>query len=202
MSLCRYLIYSLWKPQSIDYAYDVTCQLHIFKGGHFGDLLLIFLSLLTIPFCILMSCFHQIIWHVYIYIYVWNHCEYSDHAIQAIILSHLWLKWTNMQIRLFFPHYIVLFVILCDGCFFYRRKKGIKGTCPITSYSRFWAVFITTHRGRLSSLIYYNWHEILFFSNDTCRQCTSQSGRSHSIPFLLVLGRSILEAGTILRVLE
>ena len=29
-----------------------------------------------------------------------------------------------MQIRLFFPHYIVLFVILCDGCFFYRRKKG------------------------------------------------------------------------------
>ena len=63
--------------------------------------------------------------YIYIYIYVWNHCEYSDHAIQAIILSHLWLEWTNMQIRLFFPHYIVLFVILCDGCFFTAEKKGI-----------------------------------------------------------------------------
>ena len=107
--------------------------------------------------------------YYYIYIYVWNHCEYSDHAIQAIILSHLWLKWTNMQIRFFFPRYIVLFVILCDGCFFTAEKKGIKGTCPITSYSRFWAVFITTYKGRLSSLIYYNWHEILFFSNNACR---------------------------------
>ena len=73
--------------------------------------------------------------------YVRNHCEYSDHAIQAIILSHLRLKWTNMQIRLFFPHYIVLFVILCDGCFCTAGKKGKKGTCPITSYSRFRAVF-------------------------------------------------------------
>ena len=63
--------------------------------------------------------------YIYIYIYVWNHCEYSDHAIQAIILSHLWLKWTNMQIRFFFPRYIVLFVILCDGCFFTAEKKGI-----------------------------------------------------------------------------
>ena len=44
--------------------------------------------------------------------------------------------------RLFFPHYIVLFVILCDGWFFTAEKKGKKGTCPITSYSRFWAVFI------------------------------------------------------------
>ena len=28
--------------------------------------------------------------------------------------------------RLFFPHYIVLFVILCDGCFFTAEKKGEK----------------------------------------------------------------------------
>ena len=76
--------------------------------------------------------------YIYIYIYVWNHCEYSDHAIQAIILSHLWLKWTNMQIRLFFPHYIVLFVILCDGCFFTAEKKGINNKL----FQIRWAVFI------------------------------------------------------------
>ena len=98
----------------------------IFWRGHFGDLLLFFLSLVIILFAFLWFVSIKLFGtYIYIYIYVWNHCEYSDHAIQAIILSHLWLKWTNMQIRFFFPRYIVLFVILCDGCFFTAEKKGI-----------------------------------------------------------------------------
>ena len=116
-----------------------------------------------------MRCFHQII-IIYIYIYM------SETIASIAIMQYKQsfypisdLSEQTCKLGFFFPHYIVLFVILCDGCFFTAEKKGIKGTCPITSYSRFWAVFITTYKGRLSSLIYYNWHEILFFSNNACR---------------------------------
>ena len=124
-------IFNLLPLKTAEYWLRLWCHLSAsyFEGGAFWWFITIFYFSSDNSFCILMIFFHQIIWHVYIYIYiyiyVWNHCEYSDHAIQAIILSHLWLKWTNMQIRFFFPRYIVLFVILCDGCFFTAEKKGI-----------------------------------------------------------------------------
>ena len=69
----------------------------------------------------------------------WSH--YRGSTVQVIILSHLWRDQT-CKLGFFFPHYIVLFVILCDGCFFTAEKKGEKRKCPITSYSRFSALFI------------------------------------------------------------
>ena len=47
-------------------------------------------------------------------------------------------------------------------------------------------LYSTTYKGHLPSLIYYNWLEIIFFSNNAFHQCTSLSGRCHAIPFLLV----------------
>ena len=44
------------------------------------------------------------------------------------------------------------------------------GVIAILKLSTFCTIlFSTTYKGRLSSLIYYNWHEILFFSNNACR---------------------------------
>ena len=57
-------------------------------------------------------------------IYVRNHCEYSDHAIQVIILSYL---WRDQTCKLGF-----LSSLCCAFCYslrrllFYRRKKGEK----------------------------------------------------------------------------
>ena len=56
-------------------------------------------------------------------IYVWNHCEYSDHAIQVIILSHLWRDQT-CKLRFFYLIILWFLLFFATVAFLPQKKRG------------------------------------------------------------------------------
>ena len=115
----------------------------IFWRGHFGDLLLFFLSLVIILFAFLWFVSIKL-FGTYIYIYM------SETIVSIAIMQYKQsfypicdLSKQTCKLGFFFLIILCFLLFFVTVAFFTAEKKGEgKGTCPITSYSRFWAVFI------------------------------------------------------------
>ena len=114
----------------------------IFWRGHFGDLLLFFLSLVVILFAFLWFVSIKL-FGTYIYIYM------SETIVSIAIMQYKQsfypicdLSKQTCKLGFFFLIILCFLLFFVTVAFFTAEKKGGKGTCPITSYSRFWAVFI------------------------------------------------------------